>query len=201
MQPTLITDFEHDALWLQKLERLLQIDAFESISLRIWIRDKGLTTHELPTPSLRRIALKPAIRLQWSWCHRQEAGSSELLHIPDDRKLRDASLAQAGRRILSCHSIEQATELLTSYPDDQVLLSPWAPSLSKSQTHRSLNHHAVLQLVDRFPQRIHLTSGLTPNDFDQLQPYPFASLCLLGALRRDMASCLAQLQAHYRAFS
>ena len=201
MQPTLITDFEHDAFWLQKLERLLQIDPSESIALRIWVRDKDLTTQELPTSSLRRVARLPKVRLQWSWCHRQEAAPSEMLHIPDDRMLRDASLALTGRRILSCHSIEHAAELLTSYPDDQVLLSPWAPSLSKSQTYRSLNHEEVVQLVGRFPQRIHLTSGLTPSDFNQLHPYPFASLCLLGALRHDMASCLEQLRAHYRATS
>ena len=201
MQPTLISDFEHDMDWLRNLEH--HLDALHNLSfpLRLWIRDKGVITRELPILSLRRVAKKLKLQLQWSWCHRHEAQAHEWLHIPDDDQLRETSIADSGRRILSCHAIPHAELLLKAYPADHVLLSPWAPSLSKYNHNQPLNRDQAIGLAQRYPDRIHLTSGLTPSDFKSLNSYPFASLCLLGALRGNMASCLEQLQAQYRAVS
>ena len=187
--------------WLRDLEYTLGTHPNRSFPLRLWIRDKELITSELPIQSLRRVANKHKLQLQWSWCHRNEARAHERLHIPDDDRLREASIANSGRRILSCHSIHNAEVLLKAHPLDHVLLSPWAPSLSKNSTNQPLNRDQVTGLAQRFPHRIHLTSGLTPSDFKSLSPYPFESLCLLGALRGNMASCLEQLQAQYRATS
>ena len=201
MQPTLITDFEHNTSWLKDLKRILEVHPTESLNLSIWVRDKALPTSDLPVDSLRHLAGSQKLQLHWSWCHRNQAQRHEWLHIPDQPELRDASIKAAGRRVLSCHSLEHANALLTAHPLDHVLISPWAPSLSKTHRKPLLNRNEVLDLAIRFPQRIHLVSGVTPNDFSQLDHYPFASLCLLGALRDDMASCLEQLQALYRATS
>ena len=198
MQPTLITDFADNADWLEDLQSIFETQSTQLLKLRIWVRDKELAAEKLPLSLLRRTAQKYQFQIQWSWCHRHQAQPQELLHIPDDDMLRTASQAVYGRRILSCHSIHRAQTLLTMYPRDQVLMSPWAPSLSKSQRHQPLNHDAVIGLSKRFPYRIHLTSGLTPSDFAHLQQYPFVSLCFLGALRQNMASCLEQLQAQYQ---
>ena len=187
--------------WLRDLEHALDAHPNRLFPLRLWIRDKALLTSDLPISSLRRVAVKLKLQLQWSWCHRNEAHAHERLHIPDNDQLREASVTDSGRRILSCHSTQHAEVLLTAYPLDHVLLSPWTTSLSKNTQNQLLNRDQTIELAQRFPRRIHLTSGLTPNDFKSLNPYPFESLCLLGALRGNMASCLGQLQAQYRAIS
>ncbi len=187
--------------WLRDLEQYLDMHSNRLFTLRLWVRDKALSTADLPIRSLRLASKRLKLQLQWSWCHRNEAHAHERLHIPDDPHLREASIADSGRRILSCHSLQHASVLLVTHPRDHVLLSPWAPSLSKTHQNEPLNQRETIRLAWQFPHRIHLVSGLTPSDLKSLSPHPFESFCLWGALRGNMASCLEQLQAQYRVTS
>ena len=201
MHITLISHFEQHTDWLDQLRHALDQQTLRNGELVVWVRDKGIPTQNLPVAQLRWLARTYNLSLRWSWRHRSAAAPDEALHIPDEQRLRDASRSVSGRRVLSVHGCAAANELLMAYPGDQVLASPWSHSANKPTSAPLLQRVTVRQLAARFPNRLHLVSGLTPDDLSDLRAVPLASLAFQGVFVRDPATCLSQLLERLRAAS
>jgi len=196
MKPTLVTDFKHHPRWLDNLSEGLKSFPDPFRPLIIWVRDKQLQTDELPVAQLRALASEHAIELRWSLSHHSASASDEWIHVPDDQHLRDKSSAAAKRRILSCHCVAAGRRLLEDEATDQILLSPWAKSISKASAQGTLDHDEVIQLSRCYPERVNVISGLTPKDEAALRHLPFASLCFMGSVSLDLGYFLERLQAY-----
>jgi hypothetical protein len=195
MKPTLVTDFKHHPRWLDDLSEGLQSFPEPFRPLIIWVRDKQLRTSDLPLAQLRALATEHPIELRWSLSHHSASAPGEWIHVPDDQHLRDKSSAHAERRIFSCHCVATGRRLLEDEPADQILLSPWAKSISKASAQGTLDHDEVIHLSRCYPKRVNVISGLTPEDEAALRHLPFASLCFMGSANLDLGYFLERLQA------
>ena len=191
MRVTLISDFQSCPNQLGQLETALRGLGPAPLPVTLWLREKNTRSRNLPVSAARDLCDRFGLDLGLSWEHRAVAPESATLFVPDDAGLRALALRESAPLAFSCHNPERAVALLAQHPHP-IVLSPWRRSASKPSAGPILDRARCGAMARRFPGRIHLLSGMRPDDLDALMPN-FAGIAIMGAFASEAEALIYRL--------